>query len=139
IPSTCAFPTVSSAVNYINTNGLSGSVVFNVTAGHVETAPSGGVVLNQCALSSGLRSSASRTIVFQKSGGGNNPKINAYNGTGTTDGIVKIVGADYVTFNGIDVAEVIANTTTTLQMEWGYAILKCDGNEGANNNTIINC
>ncbi|HYV92924.1 MAG TPA: MopE-related protein, partial [Chitinophagales bacterium] len=140
IPSTCGFSSINNAVTYINTNGLAGSVVFNVTAGYTETAPSGGIVINQCALSSGLRSGSTQTVTFQKSGGGTNPKINAYSGTSTTvDGIVKIVGADYITFDAIDVSDVSANTTATLQMEWGYALLKCDGNNGANNNTIKNC
>src|SRR5439155_11020729 len=92
IPSTCGCSSINNAVTYINTNGLAGAVTFNVTAGYIETAPSGGIVINQCALSSGLKSNSTRTVTFQKSGSGNNPKINAYTGTSTTvDGIVKIV------------------------------------------------
>ncbi len=79
-------------------------------------------------------------IVFQKSGVGANPLITAGVGVSTTlDGMIILSGADYVTFNGIDLIESAGNTTTTTQMEWGYAILKVDGTNGSQNNSIKNC
>ena len=79
-------------------------------------------------------------IIFQKSGVGANPLITAGVGVSTTmDGIILLSGADYVTFNGIDLMESPGNTTTTTQMEWGYALLKVDGTNGSQNNSIKNC
>jgi hypothetical protein len=57
---------------------------------------------------------------------GANPVITAFTPglSTTTDGIIKIAGADYVTFDGIDVAENAYNHTPTDLMEWGYALVK---------------
>ncbi|HNS12786.1 MAG TPA: GEVED domain-containing protein, partial [Bacteroidia bacterium] len=133
------YTSFASAFNDLNTKGVAGNVVFTVSSGYTETAPAGGLTLNQCALSTGLVSNASQTISFV-SAGAPNPVITAGVGTSTTlDAIVKLVGADYVTFNGIDLAESAANTTSTTRAEWGYALLKCDGNNGSNYNNIINC
>jgi len=52
-------------------------------------------------------SSAAAPVVFQKSGAGNNPLITAavLSASTATDGVIKIEGADYITFNGIDIQE----------------------------------
>jgi len=92
-----------------------------------------------CALSASLLPSATQTITFIN-GGATKPVISAGVGASTTvDAIIKLVGVDYVTFNGINVAESASNTTATTRAEFGYALLKCDGNNGSNNNSIINC
>src|SRR4030095_12558492 len=48
-------------------------------------------------------------------------------------------GADYITFDGIDLQENPANVTATTQMEWGYALVKPSGTDGCQNVTIKNC
>jgi len=89
IPTNCAtdgFPTINSAVNYLNANGVTGTgaITFNVAAGHTETAPSRGITLGGTdpATNTGnnafLASQTSATpVVFQKAGAGTNPMVSA--------------------------------------------------------------
>lgn len=125
------YATISAAITALNSSGVgSGGVTFNVAAGFTETAS------NLVITATGT---ASNPIVFQKSGSGANPLITAGVGTGSMDGIILLSGVDYITFNAIDVSDALTNTTTTTQMEWGYALLKVDGTNGSQFNTIKNC
>lgn len=125
------YATIAAAITDLNLQGVgSGGVTFNVAAGHTETSA------NLIITATGT---ASNPIVFQKSGTGANPLITAGVGVGTMDGIILFSGSDYVTFDGIDLQESSGNTTTTTQMEWGYALLKVDGTNGSQNITIKNC
>lgn len=131
----CDYTTVAAAVTDLNTNGVgSGGVVIQVSAGHTETLSS---KINLTATGT-----AANPIRFENNGGSPNPKITAYTGTGTFDGIFILSGSDYVTIDGIDVEENSANTSTTTRMEWGYALLrKADANagDGCRYNVIKNC
>ena len=138
IPSTC-FPTVASAVTYLNANGVAGPVIFNVFAGHTETAPSGGFNLT-------ATGTVANTIVFQKFGVGTNPTLTAFTpqtSGNLNDGIFKIVGGDYITLNGFTMIENPANMTTTTasnnMTEFGVALFYATTINGAQNNTIQNC
>ena len=142
IPSVC-FPTVASAATYINTNGTTGTgnVQFDVAAGHTEIAPAGGIAI--LATSGGT---ALKPIIFKKSGAGVNPTITSFNALSTgslTDGIIKIIGADYVTIDGFTLLENAANSTTTIgtnnMTEYGVALFYTSTSDGAQNNTIQNC
>jgi len=125
------YASISAAITDLNTLGVgTGGVTFNIAAGYTETAS------NLVITATGT---ASNPIIFQKSGSGSNPLITAGAGTGTTDGIIKLSGSDYVTFDGISLLDPTTNTTTTTQMEWGFALLKVDGTNGSQNNTIKNC
>jgi len=125
------YATISAAITDLNTLGVgTGGVTFNIAAGYTETASN---------LIISATGTVSNPIIFQKSGSGTNPLITAGVGTGTLDGIIKLSGADYVTFDGIDLLDPTTNTTTTTQMEWGYALLKADATNGSQNNTIKNC
>jgi trimeric autotransporter adhesin len=126
------YATLSAAITDLNTNGIgAGGATINVAAGYTETLSAG--------LTLTISSSESRPLTIQKSGSGANPLITAHIGAGTLDGLFIINGSDYVTINGIDLQENAANTTATTQMEWGYALLKVSGTDGARNNTIKNC
>ena len=135
------YPTLASAINALNTLGVSGPVTVNVPAGFGETAPAGGYLLGSNILNASL--SASSTLTIQKSGSGANPLFTAPVGTSTSvDGIFFLRGVDYVTINGIDLAESSANTTATTRMEWGYALVKLQNTapfDGCQNVTIQNC
>jgi trimeric autotransporter adhesin len=126
------YATISAAITALNTSGVgAGGVTFNVTAGYTETA-------------SNLMITATGTlanpIVFQKSGTGTDPLITASAGVSTTmDGIIILRGTDYITFNGIDLKDPATNTTSTTQMEWGYALLKNSATDGCQNVLITNC
>lgn len=143
------FPTVASAVTYLNTNGVSGAgvVQFDVAAGHVETAPITGILLNGVGTAGNLTTgNASLSIVFKKSGTGANPKIIAplWAAGGNTNGIVKIIGGDYITFDGFTLEENSGNTVVTTgasntMTEIGFGLFLGSNVNGAQNNTIKNC
>jgi trimeric autotransporter adhesin len=123
------------AIADLNLLGVgAGGVTFNVAAGHTETFSSdvAGTITATGTLSD--------QIIFQKSGAGANPLITAATGTSlTTDGIIKIAGGDYITFDGIDLQENSGNDNDTKRMEWGYAIVKENLSNGSQNITIKNC
>ena len=126
-----SYATLTAAITDLNLQGVgTGGVTFNIAAGYREVAS------NLIITATGT---STNPIIFQKSGAGINPIITAGIGTGTMDGIILLSGADYVTFDGVDVTDTVANSTTTTQMEWGYALLKVDGTNGSQYNTIKNC
>lgn len=128
------YPTLTAALTAINTSGIgSGGLTINVAAGYTEVLSAPLVITIAT-----NTTTAANPLVIQKSGSGANPLLTAHTGAGTLDGIVIINGADYVTIDGIDLQENAANTTTTTQMEWGYALLKTAATNGAQNNTIKN-
>lgn len=129
------YPSIPAAITDLNTYGVgTGGVTFRVATGKVDTAAN--LVIT-------ARGSASNPIVFEKWGTFDqplpNPLIIAAAGTGSMDGIIKFSGVSYITFDGIDLRENPANTTTTTQMEWGYALLKASADSGSQNITIKNC
>ena len=140
-----SYSSIEAAVNALNQNGVSGAVVFDVGASSAYTeTPLGTIVLGSSLLNG--TTSATNTITFRKAATATaNPLINAYAGTkiaSSTDSIdimFAIVGTDYVTIDGIDLAESSLNTTNTTCMEVGYGLYKLTANDGANFNTIRNC
>ena len=123
------YATVAAAIAALNSAGVgSGGVTFNVTAGYTETFPS---------LTSGLitaTGTSANPIVFRKNGTGADPVITAAVGTSADyEYIIALQGTDYITFDGIDV------TDPTGLVEWGYALLKASGTDGAQYVTIKNC
>ena len=75
----------------------------------------------------------SNTVTFQKSGAGANPIINPGGTSATTDFGIALTGADYYTFDGIDI-----NASTAANVEYGYLIRNVTATNGAQNNTIQN-
>lgn len=131
------YASLTLAVTDLNTQGVgAGGVTFNVAAGYTELL-SGKITLT-------ATGTLANPIVFQKSGVGANPLLTSYTGTVATpsvlaDGFFVLAGSDYVTIDGIDLQENVANTTATTVMEFGYALLKQSGTDGCQNNTIQNC
>ena len=132
------FDKISSAVNYINTYGVSGpgAVIFNITPGYTETAPVGGYNIT-------ATGTATNSIVFQRNGPGNKPVITAglQVAGSNNDGIFKIVGGDYITIKDLLLRENPANTATAAgatntMTEWAVAMLYASTTNGPNNNTI---
>jgi hypothetical protein len=130
--------TVTAAVADLNAQGVgAGGVTFEVTAGYTET------------LAGRLDITATGTladpIVFRKdpATSGANPLLTAYTGTALAtgaamDGMLALVGSDYVTIDGIDLTDPNTASATTM-MEYGYGLFKASATDGANNNTIQNC
>lgn len=132
IPGTYA--TIKLAIEDLNTQGVGiGGVVFNVAAGHTET--SSNMIISILA----NQPTSANTVVFQKSGAGTNPLITAAPGaSATADGIIKFSGADYITFDGIDLLDPNTNVGNGV-MEWGYALMRASTTDGSQNNVIKNC
>ncbi|MFA4864046.1 MAG: hypothetical protein WC605_09780, partial [Bacteroidales bacterium] len=130
------YATIEAAISALNTLGVgSGGVTFNIAAGHTETfsTPTAGLITT-------TTGTTTDQIIFQKSGAGANPLITAATpGIGTMDYVICLAGADYVTFDGINIQENPVNTTSAELMEWAYAILKTSETNGSQNNTIKNC
>ena len=123
------FSSFTDAINYLNANGISGSVVFNVSAGQTfnegpQTIVAQGTISNQ--------------IIFQKSGSGINPKFIGNNGLSNADACFTLKGADYITFDGIDVSTVSGSASNNQQMEYGFFITMETASNGSNHNTIKN-
>jgi hypothetical protein len=138
IPSPC-FPTMASAVNYLNTYGISGPVTFNVASGYTETAPPGGFRITGTGTAANL-------VVFQKSGVGANPTFTAGEHVvgRRNDAVFKIVGADYITLDGFTLQENPANAVlspigSNTMTEFGVALFYESITNGAQHNTIQNC
>jgi hypothetical protein len=128
-----SYATIAAAVAALNANGVgAGGVIFDVTAGHTETSVN--ILLTT------TTASATNPIVFQKAGVGANPLITAAAGTSTAlDGIIKVRGTDYVTFDGISIVDPVTNTTAATRMEFGFAILMTSATDASQNITIRNC
>ena len=124
------------AFNDINTNFPTGGVTVNVAANYTET-PVAALPLITAQGTGG----AAGQIIFQKAGTGANPRITAHTGSSSTtvDGIIRLSGADFVTFDGIDLVENASNTTAAMQMEFGYALFRPSPTNGCLNNIIRNC
>ena len=127
------YATIAAAVTALNTSGVGcGGVTFNVAAGYTEstTAP---IIIT-------ATGSSGNAIVFQKSGGGANPKVTRTDaGTlststlgGDGDAIIRMEGTDYITFDGIDVS------SADQGIEYGYATHKNSGTDGCQYVTIKN-
>ena len=131
------FASIAAAVSALNTNGVgTGGVIINVAAGHTETLTAAIIMT--------ATGTAANPIIFQKNGVGANPVITAFSGSklaGSIDSVDVMwafEGSDYITINGINLAEAFANTTPTTQMEVGLGFYKANGDNGCNNNTIQN-
>jgi hypothetical protein len=118
------FASFTDAVTYLNGQGTSAAVTFNVAAGEVfnENIP----VISAAGTSP-------NTITFQKSGSGNNPKITPTGSAGLNDAGILIAGGDYFTFDGIDID---ASAVTTV--EYGFMLRSSSATNGAQYNTLKN-
>jgi hypothetical protein len=107
----------TAAVNDLTTLGVDGAVTFDV-----EDL----VYLESVAINQVTGASAENTITFRDAvPGGTRPKIKGGAGTTAPAAVVALLGADYVTFDGIDIQDTIAGVCTRIQ-------------DGAWNNTFKN-
>ena len=121
------YPTVTAAINDLNTNGVgAGGVTFNLTDGasYAEELP--------CITAEGT---AANQITFKNSGSATHAIISP-TGTANTapgDAGVCIKGGDYITFDGVDVT-----IATGSAVEYGYRVINEHPTNGAQHNTIKN-
>ncbi|HVF96589.1 MAG TPA: hypothetical protein VM871_04680, partial [Flavisolibacter sp.] len=134
-----SYTSLSAALAALNAvTAMSGPVVLTCAAGGSETAPAAGLTIGSTSLNNVL--TATRTVTLTKAGG--LVTLNAGVGvatpsSATMDGILKIVGADYVTVDGLTFRD--NNTTNPATMEYGIGLFKASAANGAQNNTIQNC
>lgn len=141
------YTSFTAAISALNTQGVGGSgVTFNVSAGQFFVEDT--LVLTATGTSA-------MPVVFQKSGTGANPVIYStkkgirHNTTTNesqypiNDAFIKIVGGDYITFNGIDLRDTntfnITATAHNSNMEYGFYLVRNSATDGCKNITIKNC
>ena len=136
------YPTLAAAVTDLNTNGVgAGGATITFSGAYAETAPTGGFALGSTTLNASL--SSSNPLLIQKGAG--TVTLTSYTGGSATpasaspDGIFRLAGCDWVTIDGIDLVENVANTTNPSTMEYGYALFKSGAADGCQNATIKNC
>jgi hypothetical protein len=129
------YSSIKTAIDSLNYYGVgTGGVTINISAGYREVISAPLVII--------ATGTQSNPIIFKKNGIGGNPLVKAFVGTATPassflDGIWALSGSDYVTIDGIDLLD--SNTTNPASMEYGYALFKASGVNGAQHNTIQNC
>lgn len=133
-----SYTSLNDALNALNSvTSMTGAVTLTCNAGS-ETAPSSsGFTLGSATLNPVLSSTntvsilAAGVVTLNAAVGVSTPS------SATPDGIFKIVGADYVTIDGITFND--GNTTNPASMEFGLALFKAGVADGSQNNTISNC
>ena len=134
------FVTMTSAVNAVSVSGVSGPVTFNVKDGQTFNESNLNVI-------SPAGTSATNTITFQRDATGSARPLVQPPSTaapGRQDAVIKLQGADYVTFDGIDVGEYPSISATNLAagnnpaMEYGYAMFRNSATDGCQYNTVKN-
>ncbi len=137
------YPTLAAAITALNAQGVgAGGVTINLVVGNPQTAPAGGYVIGGTGSLVLTTTSAANQVILT----GNNNTITAFGGQtsgAVNDAIFKLIGADFVTLDGLTMQENPANLTTTTatnnMTEWGVALLYANLTDGAQNNTIKNC
>jgi hypothetical protein len=128
-----SYSSFRAAITDINANFGAGGVTVLVAAGYTDQLTTALPLLT-------AQGSANRPIIFQRVGFGGNPRIIAPAGTSaTSDAIVRLSGADYVTFDGIDLLDPSSHTNQTTAAEFGYAFFRASATNGCQHNTIQNC
>lgn len=132
------YATIAAFITDINTNGIgSGGVTLNVPSGYTETAPAGGLTIT-------ATGTVANPIIIQGTGGAPKPIITASAALTAgilNDGIIKLVGSDYVTISGLDLRENAANTITAAatnnMTEFGVALFYTSVTDGCQNINLL--
>jgi len=138
----CDYVSLNAAFTALNTNGVAaGGAIIEIASGHTETLPNAGISLGSATLNGTLN--ANNPLVIRKSFlPGNNPVFTSGSGIGGIDAMVKLLGVDYVTFDGLDFIEANTNTSSFTQYEYGIMLVKRNAAapvDGCQYNTIRNC
>ncbi|MFM9987615.1 beta strand repeat-containing protein [Flavobacterium sp.] len=141
-----SFANLTAALN--NITAMTGAVNIQLSGG-TEVAPPKGFTIGSTTLNAALTASAGNggngginiNGIFV---GYNNPSnTNLVGGVGTAtgasaspDGILKLVGADYIGLTYISFIDPTTNTTPTTAMEFGVALFKASPTDGCQHNYI---
>ncbi|SFA72923.1 hypothetical protein SAMN05660845_0261 [Flavobacterium swingsii] len=130
-----SYPSLADALNALNAvTGMTGTVYMTAFTYGTETAPPKGFTIGSATLNPVL--SATNNVMIN----GNGSLINAGLGTATPssaspDGMVKLVGANYIDFRNFSLVD--GNTTNPATMEFGIGLFKASATDGCNNNILL--
>ncbi len=130
-----SYPSLADALNALNAiTGMTGTVYMTAFTYGTETAPPKGFTIGSATLNPLL--SATNNVMIN----GNGSLINAGVGTATPssaspDGMVKLVGANYIDFRNFSLVD--GNTTNPATMEFGIGLFKASATDGCNNNILL--
>lgn len=122
------YTTLGAAITDLNAQGISGPVIFNITADQTFDEPT--------PVSITATGTNTNTITFRRSGSGYNPVFNFTGTAGTDNYAIQLFGSDYVTFDGIEIRD--AGTSSDNYIEYGFYFLASYNLDGCQNNTIKN-
>ncbi len=123
--STTNFQTFQQADTALNNNGVSGPVVITV---------SGGNYPERVTLFTIPGTSSTNTVQFVGPVSDARVNVNPVGTAAVNDYAIALAGADWVTFENIDVTD--GGTSTANQVEYGYYVTTNGNTDGATNNTI---
>ncbi len=120
------YTTLCEAINALNANGTGeGGVVFNIKDNAIFTE-------NLPALTA--TGTLANPIIFQRDNSGTaRPLLKSTGTSATNDGAVVILGGDYITFDGLDIA-----TASGIALEFGFYLKQSGATNGVWHNTIKN-
>lgn len=135
------YATLEAAIISLNTQGVApGGVTLNLLAGNPQEAPAGGYVIGGSGSLLLTTTSGASPVVIQ--GNGNTITASGAQVPGAiNDGIMKLVGADFITIKGLVLQENAANTVNTPEgsnnmTEFGIALFYATATDGCQNNTL---
>ena len=156
------FKTLDNAMGAVNWAGTpnTGGYAITINGGHTEkaanayaTTPTGTTWVKVAGLLLQASGTAAKPIAFNWSGSGAKPIITNGDGVGGIDYIIGLAGADYVTFNGLELQDTTPHTSAftaaqhtaanNLHAEIGFGLFKkrynsTSGNDGCKFVTIKN-
>lgn len=130
-----SYPSLLDALTALNAvTAMNGPVIMTAFTYGTETAPPKGFTIGSATLNPVL--SATNNVMIN----GNGSLINAGIGTATPssvspDGMVKLVGANYIDFRNFSLVD--GNTTNPATMEFGIGLFKASATDGCNNNILL--
>lgn len=127
---------LASAINDLNTQGVgAGGLTLNLNQN--ETAPTGGYIIGSLMLDSGSnKSSIIKPVIIN----GNGNTIQPFIGSSTSaDAVIRIAGADGITFLNLNITENVSNNTIVTQMERGIWACMRNQNDAVKDLIISNC
>ena len=136
------YSTLATAIEDLNSQGVSTAVTIVVDASNPQTAPIGGYVIGGAG--SALLTSTSALNAVTINGGGNTVTAFSPQTAGIlNDAIFKLIGADYITLNGFTMIENPSNSGSTaaasqIRTEFGVALFYVSTTDGSQHNTITN-
>ena len=112
------YATFSDAANDLDSSGVCGPVLFNVADG---------IYNEQITLTHIKGASAANTITFQSASGDSSKVILNYPYAATNNCIIRLIGADWITFNKISIRDNYSNNSVNILLK------------GASHNIVKNC